>query len=65
VIDELVRVEGGGHDQNQCTVSELAEMLAFWTLSTVRNSKLQSGARSIVVVKALCYKPEGRSFGTR
>jgi hypothetical protein len=26
---------------------------------------LMSGARGIVVTKALCYKPEGRGFETR
>jgi hypothetical protein len=28
-------------------------------------SKCSRGARSNVVVKALCYKPEGRGFNTR
>jgi hypothetical protein len=28
-------------------------------------TKLSLGARGIVVVKALCYKPEGRWFDTR
>jgi hypothetical protein len=34
------------------------EILIFWTM-------VPEGARGSVVVKALCYKPEGRGFEIR
>jgi hypothetical protein len=41
-----------------------ADLRWFITVWSARNSKLK-GARGSVVVKALCYKPEGRGFDTR
>jgi hypothetical protein len=35
------------------------------TDSHKKNTTLYMGARGSVVVKALCYKPEGRGFETR
>jgi hypothetical protein len=38
---------------------------AYWLLRFLFCTFTQPGVRSSVVVKALCYKPEGRGFETR
>jgi hypothetical protein len=52
------------HSKHTCgpprPVTEIALLLHFYFSVHMRN-----GARGSVVVKALCYKPEGRGFGTR
>jgi hypothetical protein len=46
----------GGHSVGVLDVSE-----NFWNIP----NNFLVGARSSVVVKALCYKPEGRGFDSR
>jgi hypothetical protein len=42
-----------------------SQTTSFFTDCIVNRGKWGGGARGIIVVKALCYKPEGRGFETR
>jgi hypothetical protein len=63
---------GGGRHEEYESIRKLAcerSTLAIWYTATVDRiytlSIWRNGARGSVVVKALCYKPEGRGFDSR
>jgi hypothetical protein len=59
---KVIRITLGSNPRNEYSRRILDELLKMFLLKRILIFK--KGAHDSVVVKALCYKPEGRGFGT-